>query len=175
VTGTTDQTVHPDGLNGHLLLSNVYNPTLVDSVFTPRLAATYTVDPNTVLRFSAGVFAQAPQTYQVQYASADNNLAYRLFQAFWQYGFTTPRHDPQVQLSNNYDLSYEHRFKGTDVSMKLTPYYRYATNQLYNIGLPFGLGGALNSEPRAPKASNSRLRKATSTATASRSCSRTRI
>jgi hypothetical protein len=151
VTGTTDQTVHPDGLDGHLLLSNVYNPTLVDSAFTPRLAATYTVDPNTVLRFSAGVFAQAPQTYQVQYASADNNLAYRLFQAFWQYGFTTPRHDPQVQLSNNYDLSYEHRFKGTDVSLKLTPYYRYATNQLYNIGLPFGLGGALNSGTESAK------------------------
>ena len=27
----------------------------------------------------------------------------------------------------------------------MTPYYRYATNQVYSIGLPFGLSGGLNS------------------------------
>ncbi len=139
------QTVHPDGKNGDLLLSNVYDPTLTDYAFTPRLGATYTLDPDTVLRFSAGRYAQEPETYQVQYNAKDNNLAYDLFQAFWQYGYTTPRHDPQVQYSDNYDLSYERRFKGTDMSIKVTPYYRYATNQVYGIGLPFGLAGGLNS------------------------------
>ncbi|HEY6326468.1 MAG TPA: TonB-dependent receptor [Candidatus Cybelea sp.] len=139
------QTVHPDGQGGHLLLSNNYTPTLTDYAFTPRAGLTYTVNPDTVLRFSAGRYAQEPQTYQVQYNAKDNNLAYDLFQAFWQYGYTTPRHDPQVEYSNNYDASYERRFKGTDMSIKVTPYYRYATNQIYSIGLPFGLSGGLNT------------------------------
>lgn len=139
------QTVHPDGADGHLLLSNNYNPTLTDYAFTPQLGLTYTINPDTVLRFSAGRFAQEPETYQVQYNSKDNNLAYELFQAFWQYGYTTPKHDPLVQYSNNYDASYERRFKGTDMSIKITPYYRYATNQVYSIGLPFGLSGGLNT------------------------------
>jgi len=139
------QAVHPDGKNGHLLLSDSYAPTITDNAFTPRLGITYSLNADTVLRFSAGRFAQEPQTFQVQYNDRSSNLAYDLFQAFWQYGFTTPRHDPQVQYSNNYDASYERRFKGTDMSIKVTPYYRYATNQTYGIGLPFGLGGALNS------------------------------
>lgn len=139
------QTVHPDGKDGHLLLSDNYSPSLADYALTPRLGATYTLNPDTVLRFSAGRYAQEPETYQVQYNAKDNNLAYDLFQAFWQYGYTTPKHDPEVQYSDNYDASYERRFKGTDMSIKVTPYYRYATNQVYSIGLPFGLSGGLNT------------------------------
>jgi Carboxypeptidase regulatory-like domain/TonB dependent receptor len=139
------QTVHPDGKDGHLLLSNQYSPTLADYAFTPRLGLTYTLNPDTVVRFSAGRYAQEPQTYQVQYNAKDNNLAYDLFQAFWQYGYTTPKHDPQVQYSDNYDASYERRFKGTDMSIKVSPFYRYATNQIYTVYLPFGLAGGLNT------------------------------
>ncbi|MGA9945898.1 MAG: TonB-dependent receptor [Candidatus Cybelea sp.] len=139
------QTVHPDGKAGHLLLSNNYAPSLTDYAFTPQIGATYTLNPDTVLRLSAGRYAQEPETYQVQYNAKDNNLAYDLFQAFWQYGYTTPRHNPLVQYSDNYDFSYERRFKGTDMSIKVTPYYRYATNQVYSISLPFGLAGGLNS------------------------------
>jgi hypothetical protein len=145
IPGHYVQTVHPDGKNGHLLLSNSYSPTLSENALTPRLGITYSFSPETVLRFSAGRFAQEPETYQVQYNSKDSNLAYDLFQAFWQYGYTTPKHDPLVQYSNNYDLSLEHRLKGTDMSFKLTPYYRYATNQIFGISLPYGLGGGLNS------------------------------
>ncbi len=139
------QTVHPDGKDGHLLLSNSYTPTLTDYAFTPRIGLTYSANPDTVLRLSAGRYAQEPETYQVQYNALDNNLAFNLFQAFWQYGYTTPKHNPLVQYSDNYDASYERRFKGTDMSLKVTPYYRYATNQVYNISLPFGLTGGLNS------------------------------
>ncbi len=139
------QTVHPDGQDGHLLLSNSYSPTLTDTAFTPQLGLTYTLNADTVLRVSAGRYAQEPETYQVQYNAKDNNLAYDLFQAWWQYGYTTPRHDPLVQYSDNYDASYERRFKGTDMSIKITPYYRYATNQVYSVALPFGLSGGLNS------------------------------
>jgi len=139
------QTVHPDGQDGHLLLSDSYPPSLADYALTPRVGGTYTLNPDTVLRFSAGRYAQEPETYQVQYNARDNNLAYDLFQAFWQYGYTTPQHDPLVQYSDNYDASFERRFKGTDMSIKVTPYYRYATNQVYDISLPFGLSGGLNS------------------------------
>jgi hypothetical protein len=139
------QTVHPNGKDGNLLLSNNYPPSISDYAFTPQLGMTYTVNPDTVIRLSAGRYAQEPETYQVQYNAKDNNLAYDLFQAFWQYGFTTPLHPAQVQYSDNYDLSYERRFKGTDMSIKVTPYYRYATNQVYSIALPFGLSGGLNS------------------------------
>ncbi len=139
------QTVHPDGQNGHLLLSNVYNPVMTDTALTPRIGLTYTANSNTVWRFSAGRYAQQPPTYQVQYQAKQNNLAYMLFQAFWQYGFTTPRHDTAVEFSNNYDASYEHRFNGTDTSVKVSPFLRYATNQIYSISLPFSATGGLNS------------------------------
>jgi hypothetical protein len=139
------QTVHPNGKDGHLLLSNNYSPTLADYALTPNVGATYTINPDTVVRLNAGRYAQEPETYQVQYNAKDNNLAYDLFQAFWQYGYTTPKHDPLVEYSDNYDASFERRFKGTDMSIKVTPYYRYATNQVYSIGLPFGLSGGLNS------------------------------
>ncbi|MDQ2864752.1 MAG: TonB-dependent receptor [Candidatus Eremiobacteraeota bacterium] len=144
-SGTPVQSVHPDGLNGDLLFSNDYGHTVVDTAFTPRLSATYTINPDTVLRLSAGRYSQEPQNYEIQYGAKDNNLAYPLFQAWWGYGFTTPRHDPLVQYSDNFDFSYERHFKGTDMSMKVTPYYRYATNQLYDISVGFGLSGGLNS------------------------------
>ena len=139
------QTVHPDGKDGHLLLSNTYPPEYTVDAITPRLGATYTMSSDTVLRFSAGRYAQQPPIYQIQYQAKQNNLAYQLFRAFWQYGYTTPLHDSQVQFSNNFDASVEHRFKGTSVSFKLTPFYRYATNQIYQIALPFSSLGGLNS------------------------------
>ncbi len=139
------QTVHPDGRNGHLLLSNTYDPTLTDTALMPRIGLTYAASADTVVRLAAGRYAQQPPTYQVQYQAKQNNMAYMLFQAFWQYGFTTPRHEVVPQFSNNYDASYEHRFKGTDASVKISPYLRYATNQIYSIALPFSATGGLNS------------------------------
>src|SRR5581483_9520829 len=142
-SGTPVQTVHPDGKNGHVLLSNVYNPVMVQQYAMPRLGATYTVDPNTVLRFSAGRYAQPPQGYEVQYNSLEENLANELI-GFLPYGFFTPRHDAQPQYSNNFDFSYEHRFAHTDASITVTPYFRWATNQLYTVSV-YGQSPALNA------------------------------
>jgi hypothetical protein len=147
-SGTAVQTLHPDGLSGHLLLSNRYNPTETDSFVEPRVGFTYTANPNTVIRGSAGRYVQGPQNYEIQYASKEENLAYYIFQGFWQYGFTTPRHDPLPQYSDNYDLSYERQFPGTDMSLKLTPYYRYAWNQLYGVSAA-GLSSSLNTGTEA--------------------------
>jgi hypothetical protein len=143
-THTQDQTVHPDGKNGHLLLSNVYSPTEVDEYFLPRVGLTYALSADTVLRASAGRYAQGPQNYETQYAAKQENLASALFEGFWQYGFTTPRHDPLPQYSNDFDLSYERHIRGTDMSLSATPYYRYATNQLYGVSAA-GLSASLNT------------------------------
>ena len=123
-----------------------------------------------MLRFSAGRYAQEPETYQVQYNAKDNNLAYDLFQAFWQYGYTTPRHIALVQYSDNYDSSYERRFKGTDMSIKVTPYYRYATNQVYSIAPAVRPGRRPKFRHRTRRRASRRSSpRATSTRTGSRS------
>ncbi|MEO6912734.1 MAG: TonB-dependent receptor, partial [Candidatus Baltobacteraceae bacterium] len=127
--GTTIQTVHPDGLNGHILLSNQYPDTYSQSYAEPRFGLTYSLNPNTVLRLSAGRYAQEPQNYEVQYNSAEENLAAELV-GFLPFGFFTPLHEAGAQFSNNFDASYERHFPGTDMAVKVTPYYRYATDQL---------------------------------------------
>ncbi|MDP9025872.1 MAG: TonB-dependent receptor, partial [Candidatus Eremiobacteraeota bacterium] len=128
-SGTPVQTVHPDGLNGHLLFTNSYPLNYSQNYWQPRVGFTYTINPDTVVRASAGRYAQEPQNYEIQYNDYKQNLAADLI-GFLPYGFTTPFHNAQAQFSNNYDVSYERRFKGTDMSIKVTPYYRYATNQL---------------------------------------------
>ncbi|MBV8531109.1 MAG: TonB-dependent receptor, partial [Candidatus Eremiobacteraeota bacterium] len=134
-TGTPIQTVHPNGTDG-ILLTNVYPSSYTQAYVEPRLSATYTVNPDTVLRASAGRYAQQPQNYEIQYNTLQPNLASTLL-GFIPFGFDSPLHQAQAQFSNNYDFSYEHHFKGTDVAMKLTPYYRWATNQLYeSVNLP---------------------------------------
>ena len=144
-TGTPVQTVHPNGTDG-ILLTNVYPSTYVQSYVEPRLSATYTVNADTVLRASAGRYAQQPQNYEIQYNTSQPNLASTLL-GFIPFGYSSPLHDAQPQYSNNYDFSFEHHFKGTDISMKLTPYYRWATNQLYeSVNLPsLGVSPAFNA------------------------------
>ncbi len=128
-TGTPVQTVHPNGTDG-ILLTNVYPSSYAVSYGLPRISATYTVSPDTVLRASAGRYAQQPQNYEIQYDTLQPNLASSLL-GFIPFGYSSPLHEAQPQFSNNYDFSFEHHFKGTDFAMKLTPYYRYGTDQLY--------------------------------------------
>ncbi|MDQ6780877.1 MAG: TonB-dependent receptor, partial [Candidatus Eremiobacteraeota bacterium] len=96
---------------------------------------TYTLNPDTVLRLSAGRYSQQPQNYEIQYNSFEENLAAQLV-GFLPFGFNTPRHDAKAQFSNNYDASIEHHFAGSDLSFKLTPYYRWATQQIIAGNVP---------------------------------------
>jgi hypothetical protein len=144
-TGTPVQTVHPDGTDG-ILLTNNYPSSYTVSYLLPRISATYTVNPDTVLRFSAGRFAQQPQNYEIQYNTLQPNLAATLL-GFIPFGYSSPLHESQPQFSNNYDFSLEHHFKGTDIAFKLTPYYRWATQQLYEtVNLPsLGVSPSFNA------------------------------
>jgi hypothetical protein len=127
--------VHPNGIGGNRLLTNVYDPAITSWVFSPRFALTYTFNPNTVLRFAYGRYSQPVNAAFVQYNTEQPNLAKFLFQTFWKYGFTSPRHDVVPAISNNFDLSLEQRIPNTDVSFKLTPYYRSTENQLQQFYL----------------------------------------
>jgi len=139
------QTVHPDGKNGHILMTDQFNPTYVQNYFSPRIGATYTLDPNTVLRFSAGRYYQQPQTYSIEYDTAQQNLPALLI-GFLQFGFNTPFHPTNPQVADNYDFSYEHQFPGTDIGLKATPYYRYAWDEIYSASVPtLALGTGFNS------------------------------
>jgi hypothetical protein len=140
------QSVHPDGLDGHVLLTDSVPSSYVQNYFQPRIGMTYTIGPNTVLRASAGRYAQQPQNYEVQYNSLEPNLAAQLI-GFLPFGYNTPFHPVQAQFSNNYDISYEHNFPGSDIGLKFTPYYRWATNQLYsaNIATLFGVSPSFNA------------------------------
>ncbi len=128
-TGTPVQTVHPNGTDG-ILLTNAYPSSYTVSYVLPRVSMTYTVNPDTVLRASAGRYAQQPQNYEIQYDTLQPNLASNLL-GFIPFGYSSPLHEAQPQYSNNYDFSIEHHFKGTDLAMKVTPYYRWGTQQLY--------------------------------------------
>lgn len=104
-------------------------------VFQPRFGATYTVNPDTVLRASYGRYAQAPNTAYEQYNYLQQDSPSQLGSSFYKYGFRSPSHSVQPEVSNNYDFSLEHHFKGTDLSFKLTPFYRYTQNQIQNFFL----------------------------------------
>ncbi len=103
--------------------------------FQPRFAFTYTVNPNTVVRGSAGRFVEPPNTAYEQYDAQQQDTADLLGSRFYKFGFNTPGHMVSPPASNNYDLSIEQRLKGTDWSYKLTPFYRHTQNQIQNFYL----------------------------------------
>jgi len=117
-------------------------------VFQPRFGATYTVNPDTVLRASYGRYAQAPNTAFEQYNYLQQDSPAQLGTSFYKYGFRSPTHPVTPEVSNNYDFSLEHHFKGTDVSFKLTPFYRYTQNQIQTFYLdqPSAFVSGLNAD-----------------------------
>ncbi len=104
-------------------------------VLQPRLSATYTVNPNTVLRGSLGKYVEPPNTAYEQYSAQQQDIADLLGSRFYKYGFNTPGHMVTPPTSFNADLSLEQRLKGTDWSYKLTPFYRHTENQIQNFFL----------------------------------------
>lgn len=127
--------VHPDGKGGDPLFTDVSPPNYDIAYWSGRFSATYNSDPNTVWRVSAGRYMEPPFTASVQYVnSSGNNLGQ--WGTFMQFGFFSPFHAIPAQSSAQYDLSWEHRFAPSDVSIKLSPFYSYSSNwqQDYFIG-----------------------------------------
>jgi hypothetical protein len=140
------QARHPNGKNGSQLYTNQGATGFSHPEWSPRIGGTYSFDPNDVLRFNYGRFTQPTQTAYEQYSNASGLGAAKFdYTYFWGLGFNTPDHDNPVQVSNNYDLSYEKHFANTDVSLKLSPFYRWTTNQLVTISLGGNFASAINA------------------------------
>jgi len=121
--------------------SDVTGGTTSQNVFSPRIAATFTLNPTTVLRASAGVYARPAATSYHEYNTYQQDLPSFIAQ-FSALGYTTPDHDVRADTSDNYDLSYEHRFPHSKFSTKLSPFYRSTNNQLQYLNIS-ALGGTL--------------------------------
>jgi hypothetical protein len=93
-------------------------------VIEPRVSGTFTVNPSNVIRFSYGRYSQPANTAAEQYNEAQENLPSFLGSIFYPYGYHSPGHNIPPEVTNNYDLSWEHQFRGTDLSFKLTPFWR---------------------------------------------------
>lgn len=110
------------------------------TLIQPRVAFTYSLNPDSVVRGAFGLYSRPVNTQYLQF----NNLNDRDFLGyaasnFLGYGFNTPSHRLRPDVSYNYDLSFEHRVKGTDISYKITPFYRSTRDQLQ--AFPIGVGG----------------------------------
>jgi hypothetical protein len=90
----------------------------------PRFGGTFAAGDDDVVRFSYGRYALPPETQFEQFDTLQQNLPAFIGPLFYAYGFTTPEHDVRPPISNNLDLSWEHRFGKSDVAFKLTPFYR---------------------------------------------------
>jgi len=112
------------------------------SLVEPRIGATYTVSPYSVLRASYGVYARAVNTSWLQYDAYNQDLASFIGGFFLTSGYNTPIHELRPDTSTNYDFSLEHQVHGTDLSFKLTPFYRATKNQLQPV--PIGVGGTVS-------------------------------
>ena len=102
--------------------------------FQPRISGTYTLNPRDVLRFSAGKYAEPPNSAFEQYNALQENLP-AVLGAFVPFGFNTPGHEIRPATSTNIDASWEHQFKGTDISFKVSPFVRKTKDQIQQFFL----------------------------------------
>ena len=113
---------------------NVSNQVEAYNVVQPRLGMTFTVNPSTVLRASYGRYAEAPNTAYEQYDFRQQDAPVNL-ENFVKFGVgNTPAHAIRPQISNNYDFSFEHQFKG-DTALKITPFLRKTQDQIQKFYL----------------------------------------
>ena len=106
--------------------TNTYN------VLQPRLGGTYTLNSDTVVRFSAGRYAEPPHAAYEQYDTLEEDTPFELpgSAAFYSFGFLSPYNHPvRPPTSYNYDISLEKRLHNTDWSFKLTPFLRQTHDQ----------------------------------------------
>lgn len=136
---------YPLGTHGNPLLSNQSGGTTSSTVLQPRLAFTYSLGSNDVIRGSWGVYARPPYLNWMQYNTVQQNLASFIGQSFYAYGFNTPEHFLKPDKSLNMDLSWEHAFRH-GLAFKITPFLRSTQNQeqIFEINPLTALESGLN-------------------------------
>jgi hypothetical protein len=131
---------------GYIPANFAFSPVkkISNSYLQPRVAFTYTVNPDVVLRGSFGVYSRPVNTSWLQYNDLNDRDFVQKYAAvnFLGFGFNTPTHDLRPDTSYNYDFSLEQHLRGTDVSYKATPFYRSTRDQLQ--AFPIGVGGLVS-------------------------------
>jgi Carboxypeptidase regulatory-like domain/TonB dependent receptor len=122
--------------------------TITLTTWSPRFGFTYAMSPDSVLRFSYGRYTQPTLTASEQVLTYLDgfqmaNAVYN--SAYYSNGFPSVVHNNPIQFSNNWDASFEQHLKNTDWTFKVSPFYRYTTNQAVEVSLPGGLAGDFNS------------------------------
>ncbi len=123
--------VHPNGTTQDGVAAPNFAATSPSSYsldyWEPRFSGTYTVNPDNVVRLSAGRYTQPPISASVQYlALAGDDRS--VWNNTMNLGFYSPFHPIPGISSGQYDLSWESHLKGTDMSFKLTPFYTWVSN-----------------------------------------------
>ncbi|MBV8148699.1 MAG: TonB-dependent receptor, partial [Candidatus Eremiobacteraeota bacterium] len=124
----------PSGSHAAVVV-NAPSQQFVYNIWQPRMSGTFTANPDNVVRFSYGRYTEAPDATYEQYNTLQEDLADYIGSHFLQYGRNTPGYPIQPGTSLNYDTSWEHRFKGTDLSFKVTPFLRQTQNQIQEFFL----------------------------------------
>ncbi|MGB6712099.1 MAG: TonB-dependent receptor [Candidatus Cybelea sp.] len=124
----------PAGSHGAIIL-NAPSQQFTYNIWQPRVSGTFSANADNVLRFSYGRYTEAPNSTYEQYNTRQEDLADYIGSHFLQYGRNTPGYPIQPPASINYDVSWEHRFPGTDLSFKVTPYLRQTQNQIQEFFL----------------------------------------
>ncbi len=128
LNGVTNATgwVHPNGTTQDgtkAPLFSVNSPSAYNlNYWSARFSGTYTMSPDTVIRFSGGRFVEPPISASVDYLDQSGNNTGQ-WANFMNLGFFTPFHNVPAQTSGQYDVSLERHIRGTDLSFKLTPFY----------------------------------------------------
>jgi len=131
--GQFDNFVHPNG-TAQLGFSASQVPSFTAAspgaytlqYWSPRVSGTYTQSPDTVWRFSAGRFTEPPISASVQYLNRAGDQR-SVWGSSVALGFFSPFHPIPAMSSTQADLSFEHHFRGTDMSLKLSPFIDYIT------------------------------------------------
>ncbi|HEV3086537.1 MAG TPA: TonB-dependent receptor [Candidatus Elarobacter sp.] len=100
-------------------------------ILQPRVGATYTLNAYNVLRASYGRFVQAPETSSVQATNVQAGTPDANF--YRNFGFNSFRRAIIPEVSFNTDFSWEHQVKGTDISSRITPFYRKTQNEFATV------------------------------------------
>jgi hypothetical protein len=141
------QLYHP-GQHGVPQISLGGSGTITLTTWSPRIGFTYAMSPDSVIRFSYGRYTQPTLTASEQVLTYLDGyqMANAIYDsAYYNNGFSSVVHNNPIQFSNNWDASYEQHLRNTDWTFKVSPYYRYTTNQAVEVSLPGGLSGDFNS------------------------------
>ncbi|TAM72864.1 hypothetical protein EPN44_14755 [bacterium] len=132
LTPTTTANSCPSG-ESQVAFSDASPSSVTFTDWEPRIGFTYTHNPLNVFRFSYGKYDQPASSAYEQYNVAQQNLVGYDVPKFYAFGFTNPSHGIPPAVSYNTDFSWEHQVRGSDMSWKLTPFYRTTKNQLATV------------------------------------------